>query len=138
MRPIHLSVEYPVFFPQVFDRVLQLLIHPPGNNQQQKAERIYPLRHRLSSLPLRLPPLKIPISVQFKFPDTAGVDAIDVYARFYNRHEIRKCLTANRQARFIGCQVSRDNFGFGTFADGSKVLVAAKVSRWINLLRTRE
>ncbi len=55
-----LSPEYPVFFPQVFDRVLLLLIHPPGNNEQQKAERIYALRHRLSSLPLRLRPLKIP------------------------------------------------------------------------------
>jgi hypothetical protein len=73
-----LGTKDSVFLAQILDRVLLLLIHPSSNSNQQKAERILPLRHRLSSLPLssrRLTPsaaVSPPAFMQFQFPDITG------------------------------------------------------------------
>jgi hypothetical protein len=45
-----LSTKDSVFLPQMLDGVLLLLIHPSGNSQEKKAERVQRLRHRFSSL----------------------------------------------------------------------------------------
>jgi hypothetical protein len=45
-----LSTKDSVFLPQILDCVLLLLIHPAGNREEQKAERIQCSRHRFSSL----------------------------------------------------------------------------------------
>ena len=45
-----LTAKDSVFLPQILNGVLLPLIHPSGNGQEQKAERVQCLRHRLSSL----------------------------------------------------------------------------------------
>jgi len=45
-----LSTKDSVLFPQIFDCVLLRLIHPVGNREEQKVERIKFFRHRFGSL----------------------------------------------------------------------------------------
>jgi len=84
MPTADLRAKDPVFLAQILDGVLLALIHPPGDRNQQKPERIRRLQHRFSSLSF-LPKVNVrPASPPFPSVSVFGqyaVNSIDIRKR---------------------------------------------------------